>query len=86
MEPPRLPQSLGEPVRRPRRTRPPLERVGLVVERLTGVVLSQASVWRLLTGQLGWSLQRPEHRAVERDEWEIARWVAHEWLRIKKGR
>ncbi|MEU7230734.1 helix-turn-helix domain-containing protein [Streptomyces chrestomyceticus] len=63
-----------------------LERVGLVVERVTGVPLSQATVWRLLTGQLGWSLRRPERRAVERDESEIARWVAHEWPHIKKGR
>ncbi|MEU9305676.1 winged helix-turn-helix domain-containing protein, partial [Streptomyces sp. NPDC048269] len=45
-----------------------LERVGQVVERVTGVSLSRASVWRLLTGRLGWSLQRPERRAVERDE------------------
>ncbi|MET9905192.1 winged helix-turn-helix domain-containing protein, partial [Streptomyces sp. NPDC006446] len=63
-----------------------LERVGVVVERVTGVSLSRATVWRLLTGRLGWSLQRPERRAVERDESEIARWVAHEWPRIKRGR
>ncbi|MFE5406398.1 winged helix-turn-helix domain-containing protein [Streptomyces sp. NPDC056580] len=63
-----------------------LERVGLVVERVTGVSLSRASIWRLLTGRLGWSLQRPERRAVERDESEIARWISHEWPRIKKGR
>ncbi|WPO69159.1 MULTISPECIES: winged helix-turn-helix domain-containing protein [unclassified Streptomyces] len=56
-----------------------------VVTRATGVVLSRASVWRMLTGRLGWSLQRPERRAVERDESEIARWIAHEWPRIKKG-
>ncbi|TKS96186.1 winged helix-turn-helix domain-containing protein [Streptomyces lasalocidi] len=62
-----------------------LERVGTVVEKTTGVALSRASVWRLLTGRLGWSLQRPERRAVERDESEIARWIAHEWPRIKKG-
>ncbi|MFE5655675.1 winged helix-turn-helix domain-containing protein [Streptomyces sp. NPDC056517] len=37
-----------------------LERVGAVVMRVTGVTLSRASVWRLLTGRLGWSLQRPE--------------------------
>ncbi|MBM9624508.1 IS630 family transposase [Streptomyces zhihengii] len=55
-----------------------LERVGVVVERATGVVLSRASAWRLLTGRLGWTLQRPERRALERDESEIARWVAHE--------
>ncbi|MGI5401275.1 winged helix-turn-helix domain-containing protein [Streptomyces sp. CA-135486] len=63
-----------------------LERVGLVVERLTGVSLSRASVWRLLTGRMGWSLQRPERRALERNESEIARWIAHEWPRIKRGR
>ncbi|MGP3992146.1 winged helix-turn-helix domain-containing protein [Streptomyces sp. 3N207] len=63
-----------------------LERVGLVVEHVTGVSLSRASVWRLLTGRLGWSLQRPERRAIERNESEIARWIAHEWPRIKRGR
>ncbi|MFB7530834.1 winged helix-turn-helix domain-containing protein [Streptomyces sp. NPDC056178] len=62
-----------------------LERVGAVVERATGVMLSRTSVWRLLTCRLGWSLQRPGRRAVERDESEIARWIAHEWPRIKKG-
>ncbi|MFC9398253.1 winged helix-turn-helix domain-containing protein [Streptomyces sp. NPDC057027] len=39
----------------------------------------------MLTGRLGWSLQRPERRAVERNESEIARWIAHEWPRIKRG-
>ncbi|GAA1287868.1 hypothetical protein GCM10009579_58900 [Streptomyces javensis] len=63
-----------------------LERVGLVVERVTGAKLARASVWRLLTGRLGRSLQRPQRRAVERDESEIARWVTHEWPRIKRGR
>lgn len=62
-----------------------LERVGLVVERITGVALAVASVWRLLTVRLDWSLQRPQRKAVERDEAEIARWIAHEWPRIKKG-
>ncbi|WP_285496045.1 winged helix-turn-helix domain-containing protein [Actinomadura sp. NBRC 104425] len=62
-----------------------LERVGQVVERVCGVRLSRASVWRLLTARLGWGLQRPQRRAVERDDAEIARWVTHEWPRIKKG-
>ncbi|MFD9623248.1 IS630 family transposase [Streptomyces virginiae] len=62
-----------------------LERVGLVVERVTGMALSRASVRRPLTGRLGWSPQRPERRAVQRDGSEIARWIAHEWPRIKKG-
>ncbi|MFF8835169.1 winged helix-turn-helix domain-containing protein [Streptomyces sp. NPDC015130] len=63
-----------------------LERVGPVVERVTGVGLSRASVWRLLIGRLGRILQRPERRAVERDESEIARWIAHEWPRTERGR
>jgi transposase len=62
-----------------------LDRVVQVVERTTGVRLSRPSAWRLLTGRLGWSLQRPERQARERDEQAIARWVAHEWPRIKKG-
>ncbi|MBQ1100209.1 winged helix-turn-helix domain-containing protein [Streptomyces sp. b94] len=41
-----------------------LELVGAVVTRATGVVLSNASVWRLLTGRHGWSLQRPERWAI----------------------
>ncbi|MFI1801477.1 winged helix-turn-helix domain-containing protein [Streptomyces sp. NPDC020379] len=62
-----------------------LERVGVVVEQVTGVAPARASVWRLLTGRLGWSLQRPRCQAVERDDSEIARWVAQEWPCIKKG-
>lgn len=59
-----------------------LERVGLVVACTTGVQVS--AVWRLLTVRLGWSLQRPQRKAAERDEGEIARWVAQEWPRIEK--
>jgi DDE superfamily endonuclease/Winged helix-turn helix len=42
-------------------------------------------VWRLLRGRLGWSVQRTERQAKERDEEAIQHWVAHEWPRIKKG-
>jgi transposase len=62
-----------------------LDRVVQVVQHLTGVRLSRASTWRLLVGRLVWSLQRPERKARERDEEAIARWVAYEWPRIKKG-
>jgi hypothetical protein len=41
-------------------------------------------VWRLLL-RLDRSPQRPARRAIERDEAEIARWRAEEWLRIKRG-
>jgi transposase len=33
---------------------------------------------------LGWSPQKPQRRAVERDESEIRRWVKEEWPRVKK--
>jgi transposase len=45
-----------------------LDRVAQVVQHLTGVRLAWASTWRLLVGRLGWSLQRPERQARERDE------------------
>lgn len=41
-----------------------LERVGAVVTRATGVVLSRASVWRLLTGE-GALLQQLTKRLLE---------------------
>jgi len=62
-----------------------LDRVAQVVERTTGVRLARASVWRVLHQRLGWTVQRPERKARERDEEAIARWVAYEWPRIKKG-
>jgi transposase len=62
-----------------------LDRVVQVIQRVTGVRLSRPSAWRLLTQRLGFSLQRPERKARERDEQAIARWVAHEWPRTKKG-
>ncbi len=37
-----------------------------------------------LMASLGWSCQKPEKRAIERDEERIATWVAKDWPRIKK--
>jgi Winged helix-turn helix len=42
-------------------------------------------VWSILRHRLGWSLQRPERRASERDEQAIQRWVQQEGPRIKNG-
>ncbi|VEI90145.1 Uncharacterised protein [Nocardiopsis dassonvillei] len=56
-----------------------------MVERASEVKLSFSTVWRLLTVPLDWSLKRPQRKAVERDETEIARWVAHELPLIKSG-
>jgi transposase len=62
-----------------------LERIAVVITQLTGVRHHPGHVWVILRRRLGWSLQRPERRAMERDEAAIARWVAHEWPRIQKG-
>jgi transposase len=62
-----------------------LDRIAVVIQGLTGVTLSNPSVWRLLRHRLGWTVQRPVRQAKERDEEAIQHWVAHEWPRIKKG-
>jgi transposase len=63
-----------------------LDRIAVLIQGLTGVALSNPSVWRLLRERLGWSVQRPQRQAKERDEEAIQHWVAHEWPRIKRGR
>jgi transposase len=55
-----------------------LDRVTSVIEQLTGTRYHPGHVWKLLR-RMGWRLQRPARRAVERDEQAIARWVAEDW-------
>jgi transposase len=45
-----------------------LERVAVVITQLTGVRHHPGHVWSILRQRLGWTLQRPERRASERDE------------------
>jgi len=54
----------------------------LILERF-GVRYHPDHVCRLLRG-MGWSPQKPQRRASERDEEEIQRWVKEEWPRVKK--
>jgi transposase len=58
-------------------------RIATVIERELGVRFHRAHVGRLLS-DLGWSCQKPERRAVERDEAAIARWKRYRWVAIKK--
>lgn len=58
-------------------------RIAEVIERKFAVSYHPDHVGRVLH-QLGWSPQKPERRAVERDEGEIQRWVKEEWPRVKK--
>lgn len=62
-----------------------LRRVADLIRRQFDVRYHPAHVWKLLRG-LGWSCQKPERRAVERDEAAIARWKRTAWPRIKKRR
>jgi transposase len=62
-----------------------LERVAVVIAQLTGVRYHPGHVWVILRRRLGWSLQRPQRRASERDEQAIQHWVQQEWPRIKRG-
>ena len=50
-----------------------LKRVGQVIAKTCHVSYSVPQVWRVL-GQLGWSRQRPDRRARERNERAIRRW------------
>ena len=59
-----------------------LERIALVIQRLTGVRHHSARVWALLRHRLGWSVQHPVRRAAERDQAAIDRWVKDQWPQI----
>ncbi|MGH8567750.1 MAG: winged helix-turn-helix domain-containing protein [Gammaproteobacteria bacterium] len=60
-------------------------RIAKVIQREFRVRLHRAHVGRVLT-ELGWSCQKPERRALERDEAAITRWKRYRWTTIKKTR
>ncbi len=62
-----------------------LPRTADLIEKLTGVHYHPGHVWRIL-GQLGFSCQRPERRAIERDEPAIRQWKRRKWPALKKRR
>jgi len=59
-----------------------LDRIAIVIERLTGVRYHPAWVWAVLHHRLGWSAQRPVRRAAESDQAAIDRWVKERCPRI----
>jgi len=59
------------------------QRIASVIRREFGVELHRAHVSRLLS-RLGWSCQKPERRAVERDEEAVAHWKRYRWTAIRK--
>lgn len=58
-------------------------RIGAVIQREFGVEYHPAHVSRILA-DLGWSCQKPERRALERNEAAIEHWKRHRWVEIKK--
>jgi len=60
-----------------------LPRIVQLIEKKFSVCYDQSGVWRLLR-RLGWSCQKPERRARERDEAAIEQWRKHDWPRLKK--
>jgi transposase len=60
-----------------------LKRVGVVINRLHGVKFSQAQIWRIL-GSLGFSPQKPDKRAIERNEDVVRSWKRSKWPAFKK--
>jgi transposase len=60
-----------------------LKRVRVFIERTFGVRYSDVHVWRLL-GQMGFSSQKPERRALERDEEAVNAWKKRTWPALKK--
>ncbi len=60
-----------------------LPRVAALIEEVAGVRYHPGHVWRLL-GASGFSCQRPERRAIERDEKAIGHWKRIQWPALKK--
>jgi len=58
-------------------------RIARVIAREFGVDYHSAHVSRILA-DLGWSCQKPERRARERNEAAIAHWKRYRWAAIKK--
>ena len=60
-----------------------LKRVGVVIKRLHDVQYSATQIWRIL-GALGFSPQKPDKRALERNEDVVQNWKRNTWPALKK--
>ena len=59
------------------------KRIAAVITREFRVQYHPAHVSRVLAA-CGWSCQKPERRAIERDEAAIASWKRYRWTAVKK--
>ena len=60
-----------------------LKRVRLLIEKRFGIKYSDVHVWRIL-GAMGFSCQKPERRAIERNEEAVAHWKKYTWTALIK--
>ena len=60
-----------------------LPRIARLIAQRFGIRYHPGHVWRLM-GQLGWTCQKPQRRALERNEAAIAHWKRYRWPHIKK--
>ena len=60
-----------------------LKRVGVLIHRLYGVKFGLTNIW-LILGALGFSPQKPEKRAIERDSDTVRTWKRCTWPALKK--
>lgn len=60
-----------------------LPRVARLIDSLFGLQYSISQVSRILAA-MGWSCQKPEKRALQRDEAAVRRWKARRWPALKK--
>jgi len=60
-----------------------LPRVVELIATHFGVSYDPSGVWHVMS-RMGWSCQKPERRARERDEDAIVTWRKKDWPRIKK--
>lgn len=60
-----------------------LARIRKLIQRQFGIVYHPSHVWKLLHA-LGWSCQKPERRATQRDEAAIAHWRRYVWPQIRR--
>jgi len=60
-----------------------LDRIGHVIWTLFKVRYEQSGVWRLLD-RMGWSCQKVQRLAIQRNDEAIVNWKRRVWPRIKK--
>jgi transposase len=61
-----------------------LKPIAEVIKKQFAVRYHPGHVWKIMKS-LGWSCQKPERRALQRDEEAIRKWKRYQWPRIKKS-